>query len=45
MRGHTATRILRQLGWDDVRNLDGGYTTWAAGTGRHTHRTHSEEAA
>jgi NADPH-dependent 2,4-dienoyl-CoA reductase/sulfur reductase-like enzyme/rhodanese-related sulfurtransferase len=45
VRGHTATRILRQLGWDDVRNLDGGYTTWAAGTGRHTHRTHSEEAA
>jgi NADPH-dependent 2,4-dienoyl-CoA reductase/sulfur reductase-like enzyme len=36
---------LRQLGWDDVRNLDGGYTTWAAGTGRHTHRAGSEEAA
>ena len=35
VRGHTATRILRQLGWDDVRNLDGGYTTWAAGVGRH----------
>jgi rhodanese-related sulfurtransferase len=34
VRGHTATRILRQLGWDDVRNLDGGYTTWAAGVGR-----------
>ena len=34
VRGHTATRMLRQLGWDDVRNLDGGYTTWAAGTGR-----------
>jgi NADPH-dependent 2,4-dienoyl-CoA reductase/sulfur reductase-like enzyme/rhodanese-related sulfurtransferase len=32
VRGHTATRILRQHGWDDVRNLDGGYTTWAAGT-------------
>ena len=32
MRGHTALRILRQHGWDDVRNLDGGYTTWAAGT-------------
>ncbi len=45
VRGHTATRILRQLGWDDVRNLDGGYTTWAAGTGRHTHRAGSEEAA
>jgi rhodanese-related sulfurtransferase len=45
VRGHTATRILRQLGWADVRNLDGGYTTWAAGTGRHTHRPGSEEAA
>jgi len=45
IRGHTATRILRQLGWDDVRNLDGGYTTWAAGTGRHAHRTGSEGAA
>ncbi len=45
VRGHTATRILRQLGWDDVRNLDGGYTTWAAGTGRHTHRAGSDEAA
>ena len=45
VRGHTATRILRQLGWDDVRNLDGGYTTWAAGTGRHAHRAGSEEAA
>ncbi len=44
VRGHTATRILRQLGWDDVRNLDGGYTTWAAGIGRHAHRTRSEEA-
>ncbi len=31
IRGHTATRILRQNGWDDVRNLDGGYTTWSAG--------------
>ncbi len=34
VRGHTATRILRQHGWDDVRNLDGGYATWAAGVGR-----------
>ncbi len=34
IRGHTATRILRQRGWDRVRNLDGGYATWAAGTGR-----------
>ncbi|HYO43901.1 MAG TPA: FAD-dependent oxidoreductase [Candidatus Limnocylindrales bacterium] len=45
VRGHTATRILRQLGWDDVRNLDGGYTTWAAGTGCQAHRTGSDEAA
>jgi NADPH-dependent 2,4-dienoyl-CoA reductase/sulfur reductase-like enzyme/rhodanese-related sulfurtransferase len=45
VRGHTATRILRQLGWDDVRNLDGGYATWAAGAGRHTHRAGSDEAA
>ncbi|MGW0041779.1 FAD-dependent oxidoreductase [Rhodococcus sp. NPDC003348] len=29
-RGHTAARILRQLG-RDVRNLDGGYRTWSAG--------------
>lgn len=31
IRGHTATQILRHLGWSDVRNLDGGYTTWEAG--------------
>jgi rhodanese-related sulfurtransferase len=30
-RGHTAARLLTQLG-RDVRNLDGGYKTWAAGT-------------
>ncbi|GAA2906698.1 NADPH-dependent 2,4-dienoyl-CoA reductase/sulfur reductase-like enzyme/rhodanese-related sulfurtransferase [Microbacterium keratanolyticum] len=30
-RGHTAVRILRQLG-RDARNLDGGYLTWRAGT-------------
>lgn len=30
-RGHTAARLLTQLG-HDVRNLDGGYRTWAAGT-------------
>ncbi|HHU38351.1 MAG TPA: FAD-dependent oxidoreductase [Propionibacterium sp.] len=30
VRGHTATRILTQLGRDAV-NLDGGYKTWAAG--------------
>ncbi|MDN5572067.1 MAG: FAD-dependent oxidoreductase [Propionibacteriaceae bacterium] len=32
VRGHTAVRILSQLGRDAV-NLDGGYTTWRAGTG------------
>jgi NADPH-dependent 2,4-dienoyl-CoA reductase/sulfur reductase-like enzyme/rhodanese-related sulfurtransferase len=30
-RGHTAARILSQLG-RDVTNLDGGYTTWTAGS-------------
>lgn len=30
-RGHTAARLLAQLG-HDVRNLDGGYRTWAAAT-------------
>jgi len=45
IRGHTATRILRQRGWDDVRNLDGGYTTWAAGTGHHAHRSGTDEAS
>ncbi|MFC5929287.1 CoA-disulfide reductase [Cryobacterium melibiosiphilum] len=29
-RGHTAARLLSQLG-HDVRNLDGGYRTWLAG--------------
>ena len=29
-RGHTATQILRSQGID-VRNLDGGYTTWRSG--------------
>ena len=29
-RGHTATQILRSHGID-VRNLDGGYTTWRSG--------------
>lgn len=32
LRGHVAARILRQHGFADVRNLDGGYTTWGAGT-------------
>ncbi len=30
-RGHSAARLLGQLGYD-VRNLDGGYRTWLAGT-------------
>ena len=30
-RGHTASRLLTQLG-HDVSNLDGGYLTWKAGT-------------
>jgi len=30
-RGHTATQILKGLG-KQVRNLDGGYATWLAGT-------------
>ena len=29
-RGHTATRLLTQLG-HDVKNLDGGYKTWLSG--------------
>ena len=28
VRGHTATRIIRQLGHEDVVNLDGGYKTF-----------------
>lgn len=31
VRGHTAVRLLTQLG-HDAANLDGGYKTWAAGT-------------
>lgn len=31
-RGHTATRLLAQLG-HRVQNLDGGYLTWKAGVG------------
>lgn len=34
-RGHTAARLLEQLG-HDVRNLDGGILTWAAGTASST---------
>lgn len=33
LRGHIATRLLRQHG-RDVRNLDGGYRTWRDGTVR-----------
>ena len=33
LRGHTAARLLAQRG-REVRNLDGGYRTWTAGTGR-----------
>jgi rhodanese-related sulfurtransferase len=29
-RGHTAARLLDQLGYD-VQNLDGGWLTWSAG--------------
>lgn len=32
LRGHIATRLLRQRGFE-ARNLDGGYRTWVAGTG------------
>ncbi|MFN8196420.1 MAG: FAD-dependent oxidoreductase [Nocardioidaceae bacterium] len=28
VRGHVATRVIRQLGHDDVVNLDGGYQTF-----------------
>ncbi len=31
LRGHIATRMLRQHGFE-ARNLDGGYRTWMAGT-------------
>lgn len=31
LRGHTATRLLRQHG-REVRNLDGGYRTWQDAT-------------
>ncbi|TIH36159.1 FAD-dependent oxidoreductase [Subtercola vilae] len=44
-RGHTAARILTQLGYD-VRNLDGGYLTWKAGTSpSRTSATAEKEAA
>lgn len=34
LRGHTAARLLAQLG-REVANLDGGYLTWKAGIGAH----------
>ncbi|MDO4126154.1 rhodanese-like domain-containing protein, partial [Clavibacter michiganensis] len=37
-RGHTAARLLAQLG-HDVRNLDGGLLTWRAGTASTTRNT------
>ncbi|ALD14442.1 FAD-dependent oxidoreductase (plasmid) [Clavibacter capsici] len=37
-RGHTAARLLTQLG-HDVRNLDGGWLTWHAGTASTTRAT------
>ncbi|MDO4060464.1 FAD-dependent oxidoreductase [Clavibacter michiganensis] len=37
-RGHTAARLLAQLG-HDVRNLDGGLLTWRAGTASTTRTT------
>ncbi|WP_344806852.1 FAD-dependent oxidoreductase [Microlunatus ginsengisoli] len=33
-RGHTATRLIAQLG-HDAANLDGGYRTWLAGMSAH----------
>jgi len=30
LRGYLAERMLRQLGYTDVRNLSGGYKTWKA---------------
>lgn len=31
LRGHIAERILRQMGFADVKNLSGGYRTWSDG--------------
>jgi len=43
-RGHTAARLLTQLGYD-VRNLDGGYLTWRDGTAARRTATASLAAA
>jgi rhodanese-related sulfurtransferase len=37
-RGHTAARLLTQLG-HDARNLDGGWLTWRAGIAAHRSAT------
>lgn len=36
-RGHAATRLLRQLGYDAV-NLDGGYMTWSNSPAKHNEK-------
>ncbi|WP_434168876.1 FAD-dependent oxidoreductase [Clavibacter michiganensis] len=43
-RGHTAARLLTQLG-HDVRNLDGGLLTWQAGTASTTITTDTAAVA
>ncbi|OUE27440.1 hypothetical protein CMMCA001_03255 [Clavibacter michiganensis subsp. michiganensis] len=43
-RGHTAARLLTQLG-HDVRNLDGGWLTWQAGTASTTITTDTAAVA
>lgn len=43
-RGHTAARLLEQLG-HDVRNLDGGVLTWTAGTASRRHDQPADQAA
>jgi NADPH-dependent 2,4-dienoyl-CoA reductase/sulfur reductase-like enzyme/rhodanese-related sulfurtransferase len=43
-RGHTAARLLTQLG-RDVVNLDGGYQTWTAGTTSTNHSPSLKAAA
>ncbi|MGE5385029.1 MAG: FAD-dependent oxidoreductase [Betaproteobacteria bacterium] len=37
LRGYLAARILKQAGFRDVRNLSGGYKTYAAATGQQSH--------
>ena len=45
VRGHTAARILRQRGWTEVWNLDGGYTTWSAGEHSRLHEAETGSVA